>query len=146
MISWPNPNNGDMGIIDLTNKIYTYNSTVSAWLNTCEDKKVNVTKLAPDEATSWNPTINVNEYTTLENISSIMTSLVISMDNLPDSWYSYEYRFKFTTPSTLGITVFSVLDSNGDSVTWLNSAPSLVANKTYEVSIIGNLGIIAGSV
>ena len=146
MLAWPNPQDGDMGIIDLINKTYTYNSTVESWLNACQDKNVNTTKSAPDGATSWSPTIVVNEYTTLGNISSSMTSLVISMGDLPDVWYSYEYKFKFTTPLTLGITTFSVLDSNGDSVTWLNSAPSLVANKTYEVSIIENLGIIAGSV
>jgi hypothetical protein len=146
MLAWPNPNDGDMGIIDLINKTYTYNAVAEKWLCPDQDKNVNVTKSAADGATEWAPTIDVNEYTTLNNISSSMTSLIISMGALPDSYYSYEYKFRFTTPATLGLTTFSVLDSSGVAVTWLGSAPALVGGKTYEISVVGNLAIIGASV
>jgi len=107
---------------------------------------INVTKLATEGATSWTPIIAINEYTTLGNISSAMTSLVVSMDTLPDNDYYYEYKFKFTTPETLGITTFSVLDPSGSPVVWLGSAPSLTAGKTYEASVVGNLAVIGASV
>lgn len=111
-----------------------------------ENRIINVTKLAAEGATSWDPIIAVNEYTTLGNISSDMTSLVVSMDTLPDNDYYYEYKFKFTTPETLGITTFSVLDPSGSPVMWLGSAPSLTAGKTYEVSVVGNLAVFGESV
>ena len=111
-----------------------------------ENKIINVTKLAPEGATSWAPIIAINEYTTLGNISSAMTSLVVSMDTLPDNDYYYEYKFKFTTPETLGITTFSVLAPSGSPVVWLGSAPSLTAGKTYEVSVVGNLAVFGESV
>jgi hypothetical protein len=142
MQAWPNPVNGDIGIISSIAKSYTYDSTFGKWLEPVQYKYMNVTKSVDDGATEWAPSIDVNEYTTLNNISSSMTSLIISMGDLPDSYYSYEYKFRFTTPSTLGLTTFSVLDFNGVAVKWLGSAPTLLGGKTYEVSVVGDLAII----
>ena len=105
-----------------------------------------IAKRADDGTVAWTPTIGFNEYTFLENITSAMTSLIITCGEMPDNVYEYEFRFRFTTPAILGITTFQVKDSNGNPVTWIGTAPSLVGGKTYEVSVVKDLAIIGVSV
>lgn len=146
MIAWTNPAHNDIGIVKVLQKSYTYNGTIQLWLCPVQDKCVHITQTIPTGATTWAPTIAINEYTYLSGLTSDVTSLIVSMAELPDTWYEYEFRFKFDTPSTLGITTFQVKDSNGTDVTWMGSSPSLVASKTYEVSVIKNLAVIIGTV
>lgn len=103
-------------------------------------------KRAPDDAVTWTPTIGFNEYTFLENITSAMTSLIITCGEMPENVYEYEFMFRFTTPATLGITTFQVKDSNRQNVVWIGASPSLVGGKTYEVSVVKDLAIIGVSV
>lgn len=146
MISWPNPNANDVGIVRTLQKAYTYNNSVQQWLCPVQDKSEIASKLAPDGATEYAPTIGFNEYTFIENITSAMTSLIITCAEMPDNVYEYEFRFRFTTPATLGITTFQVKDSNLQNVVWLGSEPALVGGKTYEVSVVKDLAIIGVSV
>ena len=66
-----------------------------------------------------------------------MTSLNISLNTNVDSSILNEYMFEFTsgsTPTTLSLP---------SSIKWLNGlSPIIEQNKTYQVSIINNLGII----
>ena len=146
MLNWPNPQHNDIGIVTVLQKSYTYNGTIQQWLCHAQDRCIETTQVAPTGATEWAPTINVNEFTHLTNISSDMTSLIITMGAIPDPLYYYEFRFNFETPSTLNLATFQVKDSNGTLVNWLGSAPSLVGGKTYEVSVAKNLAVIVGSV
>lgn len=98
------------------------------------------------ENISWAPTVAPEEFTVLGNITSSMTSLVINLSAPPDSFYCYEYKFRFTTPSVLGITTFSILDHNSSAVNWLGTAPSLLGGKTYEVSVVDGYAVIGESV
>ena len=99
-----------------------------------------------DENISWAPTIKTEEFTVLENITSDMTSLVITLSAPPDSIYCYEYSFRIITPAVSGITTFSILDHNGTAVNWLGYTPALVGGKTYEVSVVDGLAVIGESV
>lgn len=146
MLAWPNPSANDVGIVRALQKSYIYNNSVQQWVCLVQDKAVITAKRAPDDAVTWTPTIGFNEYTFLENITSAMTSLIITCGEMPDNYYEYEFRFRFTTPATLGITTFQVKDSNRQNVVWLGTAPSLVGGKTYEVSVVKDLAIIGVSV
>lgn len=146
MQAWPNSQPNDVGIVRNLQKAYTYVNTSQRWVCHVQDKYINIAKRVPDEATEYAPTIGFNEYTFIENITSAMTSLIITCAAMPDNFYEYEFRFRFTTPSTLGITTFQVKDSNQQSVVWMGTAPSLVGGKTYEVSVVRDLAIIGVSV
>jgi hypothetical protein len=146
MQAWPNPENDDIGIINSIAKSYTYDSVFGKWLTPNDDKVLFVTQNCADDVTSFSPSIEPNCYTTLGNIHSLITSLVINCVTPTDTKYAYSYKCKFTTPVTLGITAFSVLDDIGATVTWMGSAPSLKASKTYYISILNKLAIIAESV
>lgn len=78
-------------------------------------------------------TINPNTYYKW----GTMTSLNISLNTNVDTSILNEYIFEFTsgtTPTTLSLP---------SSIKWLNGvAPLIEQNKTYQVSIINNLGII----
>lgn len=67
----------------------------------------------------------------------IVSSLSITM-NAPSDGQAYnEYMFQFTsgsTPTTLSIS---------ESVKW-QTEPNIEANKTYQVSIVDNIGLIIG--
>lgn len=67
----------------------------------------------------------------------IVSSLSITM-NVPSDGQAYnEYMFQFTsssTPTTLSIS---------ESVKW-QTEPNIEANKTYQVSIVDNIGLIIG--
>ena len=146
MLAWPNPQPNDVGIVHTLQKAYTYVNTSQRWLCHVQDKSVMTIKRADDGAVSFAPTIGFNEYTWIENITSAMTSLIITCAAMPDNFYEYEFRFRFTTPETLGITTFQVKDSNRQNVVWIGTAPALVGGKTYEVSVVKDLAIIGVSV
>ena len=146
MLAWPNPNPNDIGIVRVLQKSYIYNNSVQQWLCYVQDKAAITAKRADDGTVTWAPTIGFNEYTFLENITSAMTSLIITCGEMPDNVYEYEFRFRFTTPATLGITTFQVKDSNRQNVVWIGASPSLVGGKTYEVSVVKDLAIIGVSV
>lgn len=146
MLAWPNPTNGDIGVINSRAKSYTYDSTQDKWLSENDDKVRYVTTRCADSVTEFAPSLQPNCYTTLDNIHSLVTSLIIGCAELPDTKYVYIFQCKFTTPATLGITTFSVLNFDGTSVTWMGTAPSLKASKTYEISILNKIAIISESV
>ena len=146
MLAWPNPQPNDVGIVRNLQKAYAFVNTSQRWVCHVQDKYINIAKRVPDEATEYAPTIEFNEYAFIENITSAMTSLIITCGEMPDNYYEYEFKFRFTTPSTLGITTFQVKDSNHQNVAWMGTAPSLVGGKTYEVSVVRDLAIIGVSV
>ena len=49
-----------------------------------------------------------------------------------------EYVFQFTSGATPTILTLP------DTIQWVNGAPSIEANKTYQVSIVNNIGLIVG--
>lgn len=120
-------------------------STSVTSFSSLQNKKIKQTISAPNEATEWNPTIEVNNYVTLDNITSSMTSLIIKLSSIPDNTYMYEHSITFTTPETLGIVTFSVIDYYNNPIRWIGESPSLEANKTYEISVVNGIGVI-GSV
>ena len=67
-----------------------------------------------------------------------VTSLTLTLGNEISGIYN-EYMFQFTcgaTPATLGLP---------DDIKWLNGeAPTIEANKTYQVSIVNKLAVIGG--
>jgi len=109
-------------------------------------RKYQLKEPGANEDISWAPIVNPEEFTVLGNITSSMTSLVITLSAPPDSVYCYEYNFRFTTPSVLGITTFSILDHNSTAVNWLGNTPSLLGGKTYEVSVVDGYAVIGESV
>jgi len=146
MLAWPNPVNGTIGVITSIAKSYIYDSDFSKWLTENDSKVEYVTQNCLDSITEFAPSIQPNSYTTLTNIHSAITSLIIHCATLVDTKYAYIYQCKFTTPATLAITTFSILDADGVAVTWMGSAPSLKASKTYEISILNKLAVITESV
>ena len=146
MIAWPNPVNGTIGVITSIAKSYIYDSDFSKWLTENDSKVEYVTQNCIDTITEFAPVIQPNSYTTLTNIHSAITSLIIHCAALVDTKYAYIYQCKFTTPATLAITTFSILDADGVEVTWMGSAPSLKANKTYEISVVNGCAVIGVSV
>jgi len=147
MAAKPNASDGDVGVIASTGESYEYKASEQKWV--CRHQKSRTKRvLTPEtnETTSWAPTVNPEEFTVLGNITSDMTSLVITLSAPPDSFYCYEYSFRFTTPPVLGITTFSILDHNSTAVNWLGNAPSLLGGKTYEVSVVDGYAVIGESV
>lgn len=65
-----------------------------------------------------------------------VTSLTITLATPTDSSIMNEYLFQFTSGST------ATSLSTPSTVVWV-SEPSIEANKTYQVSIVNNIGIIA---
>lgn len=68
-----------------------------------------------------------------------VNALNLTLTAPTDSSVYNEYMFRFTsgsTPTTL------ILPS---SIVWINEAPEIEANTTYECSIINNLGVIGGA-
>ncbi len=66
-------------------------------------------------------------------IASSVTDLVLTL--APS--IGGEYHVKFTTAATIGTIDLSVVTS------WIGSAPSIVAGKTYEVDILDGVGVMA---
>jgi hypothetical protein len=146
MIAKPNASDGDVGVITSTGKSYVYKASEQQWVS--RNQKSRTKRLltpGTGENISWAPTVDPEEFTVLGNITSDMTSLVITLSAPPDSFYCYEYSFRFTTPSILGITTFSILDHNSTAVNWQGYAPSLLGGKTYEVSVVDGLAVIGES-
>lgn len=147
MLAKTNVSDGDIGVIASTRESYEYKESEQEWI--CRNQK-RCTKLlltpGTNENVTWTPTVNPEEFTVLGNITSDMTSLVITLSAPPDSFCCYEYIFRFTTPSVLGITTFSIHDHNSTAVNWLGNTPSLLGGKTYEVSVVDGLAVIGESV
>jgi hypothetical protein len=147
MVAKPNASDGDVGVIASTGESYEYKESKQQWVS--RNQKSRTKRLltpGTGEDISWAPTVAPEEFTVLGNITSSMTSLVINLSAPPDSVYCYEYNFRFTTPSVLGITTFSILDHNSTAVNWQGYAPSLLGGKTYEVSVVDGLAVIGESV
>ena len=66
-----------------------------------------------------------------------MSSLTLTLSTPADTTVYNEYMFEFTSGSTA--TTLSL----PSTIKWAN-APSIEANKTYQVNIVNNLGVIAG--
>lgn len=91
-------------------------------------------KVVSISSTETSKTIDANTYYKW----GTMTSLTISLNTNVDSGILNEYIFEFvsgSTPTTLSLP---------SSIKWLNGlTPLIKANKTYQVSIVNNLGVIA---
>lgn len=147
MLAKPNVSDGDVGVIASTGESYEYKASGQEWVRRNQKRRTKLL-LTPgiNENISWAPTVTTEEFTVLGNITSDMTSLVITLSAPPDSFYCYEYKFRFTTPSVLGITTFSILDHNSTAVNWLGNTPLLLGGKTYEVSVVDGLAVIGESI
>ena len=80
-------------------------------------------------------------YTVATHTLSVGTETLV-LDGLSDSDIYFVCDTNFGTVTALGSVVPSVFES----VTWMQSAPSLLPSKTYEISIVDNCAIFAGSV
>ena len=68
-----------------------------------------------------------------------VASLALTLVAPADSTIVNEYIFRFisgSTPTTLTLP---------SSIVWINGAPEIEANTTYECSIVNNLGVIGGA-
>ena len=94
-----------------------------------------------------NVTYNIENHSTEDNVFTItpnvfhiwgeMPSLEISLGESVSNICN-EYVFQFTsgeTPTTLILP---------DTIKWINDFPEIEANKTYQCSIINNIGVICG--
>lgn len=77
--------------------------------------------------------LTANEY----HVWGTMASLTLTLATPEDATIYNEYMFEFTSGSTA--TTLSL----PSTIQW-TIAPSIEANKTYQVSIVNNLGVIAG--
>lgn len=107
MNNWPNPTNEDIGIVKVLAKSYTYDSTQGKWISTNEDKCL-IKEVSVSDTSSVIQKLSANSYSIYSGITSTCTKLGFVLEDLPDTKYLYEYKCKFTTPATLGITVFSI--------------------------------------
>ncbi len=76
-------------------------------------------------------TIEPNEFYVWGEVASLDLSFAEEILNATN-----EYTFQFTsgaTPTSLTLP---------DTIQWVNGAPSIEANKTYQVSIVNNIGLI----
>lgn len=71
------------------------------------------------------------------HIWGTMSSLTLTLSTPADTTVYNEYMFEFTSGSTA--TTLSL----PSTIKWVD-APSIEANKTYQVSIVNNLGVIVG--
>lgn len=110
------------------NNVAQLQDTVNTINNNYRKKVVSIS------STETSKTIDANTYYKW----GTMSSLTISLNTNVDSSILNEYIFEFasgSTPTTLSLP---------SSIKWLNGlTPIIQANKTYQVSIVNNLGVIA---
>jgi len=107
MINFPVTENETIGYIKNTAKIYTYDSIRGKWITSNEDKCL-IKEVSVSDSSSVIQKLSANSYSIYSGITSTCTKLGFVLEDLPDTKYLYEYKCKFTTPATLGITVFSI--------------------------------------
>ena len=81
--------------------------------------------------------IRPNEYYTFKEIDS----LTIDLDWYSSNYKLDEYMFSFETPETVDNSFLQIISS--EEIKWVKE-PSLKPNYIYEVSIVNNVGVIAG--
>lgn len=110
------------------NNVAQLQDTVNTINNNYRKKVVSIS------STETSKTIDANTYYKW----GTMSTLTISLNTNVDSSILNEYMFEFasgSTPTTLSLP---------SSIKWLNGlTPIIQANKTYQVSIVNNLGVIA---
>jgi len=76
-------------------------------------------------------TIKPNEFYVWDEVASLDLSFEAEISGVAN-----EYTFQFTsgaTPTSLTLP---------DTIQWVNGAPNIEANKTYQISIVNNIGLI----
>ena len=66
-----------------------------------------------------------------------VTDLNLTLSTISNKSYSAEYMIELTTAESGEINL------NIEGVTWSGGVPELVNNKTYQISIMNNLAVIA---
>lgn len=84
-----------------------------------------------------NTVIRPNEYYTFTNTSS----LTIELDWYSSDYKLNEYMFSFETPETVDNSFLQIISYK--EIKWVKE-PNLKPNYIYEVSIVNNVGVIAG--
>ena len=79
--------------------------------------------------------INTSIYPNRYNKFGEVTSLTLSFSELDDNGIN-EFLFEFTSGATATTLILP------STIKWM-SEPDIQANKTYQVSVVSNLGIIA---
>ena len=84
-------------------------------------------------------TLFANEYYTFTEIDSLTVTLDTASTTKLD-----EFMFSFETPNDVSSFSFGVLTDAGVEIKWVKE-PNLKPNYIYEVSIVNNVGVIAGT-
>ena len=128
--------------------VKTYADSVAGDTNVIETVKVNGSALTPDankavDVITHNSVVSHGTSDTTfaltPNVFHVwgeVTSLTLTLATPTDATIVNEYMLQFTSGSTA--TTLSL----PNTITWA-STPNIQANKTYQVSIINNLGVIA---
>jgi hypothetical protein len=117
----------------LTEKGYATTEQVNGKLDKTTADSTYAKKISTGSASAASATINPNYL----YVWGTMSSLSIALATPADSTIYNEYMFQFTsgsTPTSLSVP---------STVKWVVE-PNIEANKTYQVSIVNNIGIIAG--
>lgn len=123
---------GTSGVVNL-GTVITAHQDISGKLDKTTAESTYAKKVSTGSATAASASINPNYM----YVWGTMTSLTITLATPADSTIYNEYMFQFTSGSTA--TTLSV----PSTVKWV-SEPNIEANKTYQVSIVNNIGIIVG--
>lgn len=121
------------GVVDL-GTVLTAHQDISGKLDSSTAASTYAKRITVSSASAASATISPNIF----YVWGTMTSLSITALNTPsDSSIYNEYMFQFTSGSSA--TTLSV----PSTVKWVVE-PNIEANKTYQVSIVNNVGIIVG--
>lgn len=123
---------GTSGVVNL-GTVITAHQDISGKLDKTTAESTYAKKISTGSASAASASINPNHL----YVWGTMTSLTIALATPADSTIYNEYMFQFTSGSTA--TTLSV----PSTVKWV-SEPNIEANKTYQVSIVNNIGIIVG--
>lgn len=114
----------------------------SAYTSIEIDERLGAVPNKADKIQEVNHGTSDTTFTLTPNVMHIwgtVTSLNLTLATPADSTIVNEYIFRFisgSTPTTLTLP---------SSIVWINGAPEIEANTTYECSIINNLGVIGGA-
>lgn len=123
---------GTSGVVDL-GTVITAHQDISGKLDKTTADSTYAKKISTGSVSAASATINPNYL----YVWGTMSSLSIALATPADSTIYNEYMFQFTsgsTPTSLSVP---------STVKWVVE-PNIEANKTYQVSIVNNIGIIAG--
>lgn len=119
----------DNGILDLLFVSFQKESDSIAWAIENSKDPMNAYPKSSISLTVY--TISPNIFYVWDEVASLDLSFA---EEIP--YFANEYTFQFTsgtTPTSLTLP---------DTIQWVNGAPNIEANKTYQVSIVNNIGLI----